>query len=962
MAERTVSTRLKLNVTDFVNGSRQAASSLDDLAKKGDKTGQVASTGLGKVEQSIRLQRGAWDTASTAMLGWGAAATAVVAGVVATYANFDEAMSSVQAATLESAENMAVLREAAIEAGADTQYSATEAAGAIEELAKAGVSTSDILGGALAGSLDLAAAGGLGVADAAGIASVALTQFNLSGSEVGHVADLLAAGAGKAMGDVTDLGMALKQSGLVASQTGLSIEETTGGLAAFAAAGLLGSDAGTSFKSMLQRLAPQSAEAQRTMDDLGISAYDAQGNFVGLAAFAGNLQESLAGLTVEQRNSAMATMFGSDAVRAAAVIYDQGQEGIQGWIDAVDDAGYASEAAAARMDNLKGDWEALTGSLESLVLKSGTGVNDFLRGLVQGLEAVVDVLGALPAPVLNTLTILGSIAGVSLLAVGGLMKLTTSVSDTVAAVKSLSSSFPAVSKGLSSLATMAPLAGGAVGAAVVAIALYSMKAAEASARSDMYATAMGGVEGAANKLAAGMEATNNALVTGANMDWGWWQELTTGYSSAADALDAAGVSMNLFTDAVHGGRSEQDAFINALREGLHTGKISQTTYDELTVKLAQQQNAARKAAEESEKLAAANEDVADGAGKVGDEMAGATPDIQSYADALAEALDTLMSLAQITMSYDEAEIAHAETVRATSAAVQDYIDTRAKQLEATGMSAEAAQAAAQAEWDAAVQSGEALDLTTEKGAVTRGALLDVANSAWDVVQAYADTGASSEQLEGRMETLRGDFVSQAQQMGFTEEQANALADSYGLIPSQVSTTITAIDNASGTISQLVRTLNGIDGKTVRVYTDHIQIGRVGLGGSGTSATLDADGSIHTAFANGTERHVAQIGRPGQIRIWNEDETGGEAYIPLAASKRSRSESILSAVATQFGGAFVKPQAFAEGAVVSSYMATAQPGASVVFPAPEVHVTAVVENPWTGEEVEARVARTVVKYV
>ena len=51
MAERTVSTRLKLNVTDFVNGAKQASTSLDDLARKGDKTGQVASTGLGKIEQ-----------------------------------------------------------------------------------------------------------------------------------------------------------------------------------------------------------------------------------------------------------------------------------------------------------------------------------------------------------------------------------------------------------------------------------------------------------------------------------------------------------------------------------------------------------------------------------------------------------------------------------------------------------------------------------------------------------------------------------------------------------------------------------------------------------------------------------------------------------------------------------------------------------------------------------------------
>ena len=83
--------------------------------------------------------------------------------------------------------------------------------------------------------------------------------------------------------------------------------------------------------------------------------------------------------------------------------------------------------------------------------------------------------------------------------------------------------------------------------------------------------------------------------------------------------------------------------------------------------------------------------------------------------------------------------------------------------------------------------------------------------------------------------------------------------------------------------------------------------------------MDADGSIHTAFANGTERHIAQIGRPGQIRIWNEDETQGEAYIPLAQSKRSRSEAILSTVAEQFGGAFVKPQAFADGAVVQQYI-------------------------------------------
>ena len=107
-------------------------------------------------------------------------------------------------------------------------------------MAKAGVSTKDILGGGLKGALSLAAAGSLDVAEAAEISASALTQFKLSGDKIPHLADLLAAGAGKAQGSVQDLGAALNQSGLVAASTGLSIEETTGVLAAFASAGVDG--------------------------------------------------------------------------------------------------------------------------------------------------------------------------------------------------------------------------------------------------------------------------------------------------------------------------------------------------------------------------------------------------------------------------------------------------------------------------------------------------------------------------------------------------------------------------------------------------------------------------------------------------------------------------------------------------------------------------------------------------
>jgi TP901 family phage tail tape measure protein len=389
VADRTVKVSLVAQASNYIAGMEAAAAKTKALGASSDDA-----------SKKLANQREAMTTVGTGLLAIGAVAAAGVGLAVAKFAEFDEAMSNVQAATHETADNMSLLRDAALEAGASTVFSATEAANAIEELSKAGVSTADIIGGALSGALDLASAGQLDVARAAEIAATAMTQFGLAGTEVPHIADLLAAGAGKAQGSVEDLAQALNQGGLVASQTGLSIEETTAGLSAFAAAGLTGSDAGTSFKSMLQRLTPQSAEAQAAMDKLGISAYDAQGNFIGLEGFAGNLQSSLSDLTVEQRNSALATIFGSDAVRAASVLYANGSEGIADWTSKVDDSGYAAETARARMDNLNGDIEKLGGAFDTALIQTGSGANDVLRVMVQTVTGLVDIVGGLPAPVL----------------------------------------------------------------------------------------------------------------------------------------------------------------------------------------------------------------------------------------------------------------------------------------------------------------------------------------------------------------------------------------------------------------------------------------------------------------------------------------------------------------------------------------------------------------------------------
>ncbi|NUS55758.1 MAG: phage tail tape measure protein [Streptomycetaceae bacterium] len=411
---RTVSVRLLADVAQFT-------------AEVGGKAVGAVKGLAGELDKAA--QKGKVDRITAAMAGLGIGLTGVAATAVKMSMDFEKSMSAVSAATHANASDIDALRKAAIQAGKDTQYSATQAADGITELAKAGVSTADILGGGLKGALDLAAAGQLGVGEAAETAASAMTQFGLSGDQVPHIADLLAAAAGKAQGSVHDMGYALNQSGLVAAQFGLSIEDTTGVLAEFASAGLLGSDAGTSFKTMLLAMANPTQQTKDLMHELGISFYDAQGNFVGLSGVAQILQTKLRGLTQEQRNQALGQIFGNDAIRAASILYTDGAAGVQKWATNVNATGYATTTAAKLTDNLAGDLERLRGSLETVAIQSGGGATEGLRKLTQGANAAVNAFADLPGWVQQSVTVLSGIGGVSLLAAAGFLKARGTVKD-----------------------------------------------------------------------------------------------------------------------------------------------------------------------------------------------------------------------------------------------------------------------------------------------------------------------------------------------------------------------------------------------------------------------------------------------------------------------------------------------------------------------------------------------------
>lgn len=769
MADRSIRLVLTANVQGLVSGLRTAQQAIQDTAKR-------SSDFVSRNEQNI-------SHLSNVLGGMGLALTAGFGYAVKTFADFDAAMSSVAAATMTTGAELEALRQAAIDAGAATSFSATEAAGAIENLAKAGISTTDILNGGLTGALDLAAAGELDVADAAEIAATAMTQFGLSGEDVTHIADLLAAGAGKAQGDVTDLAGALKQSGLVASQFGLSIEETTGSLAAFASAGLLGSDAGTSLRTMLLRLGNPSKEAADEMARLGISAYDAQGNFVGMSDLAGQLERALAPLPQAQRDAAMATIFGSDAIRAANVLYQQGAEGIQGWITAVDDQGYAAEQAAMRLDNLKGDLEALSGSFESLILRSGSGANEWLRGMVQGAEGVVDAFGQIPEPVLNATTLLVGGGGLVALGLAGLGKLTIGINNTKAAITAMGISMKTAGIAAGAL-------GAAIGVAAIGLTVWAQNAAEASARTEEYQATL---DNLGNATDATMERINKALSANQN---NWLDNL---FGKDADSLidraERAGVAIEDLQGYIVGNEAAMRRVTEATRSYVAEGLDPTATQSEIAAAASRFLTGAL----DAEASALTDAEKAQAQKALADEEAGISQEelASTYQATTTEVVNQTTALADLIKAQQEAAgvvLGQREAQRQLEQSIADANDTLK-------------------------ENGANLDITTAKGRENEAALDNIASSTWDVISAMQKNGASQKQLQATMQTSRDRFIAVARAAGMSAGEASNLADELGLIPSQVTTDIRAnTGQAMSAIENLKAAYAGIKDRTIQITT------------------------------------------------------------------------------------------------------------------------------------------------
>lgn len=762
MANRTTKVTLKAQVNEYVEGMKRAA----------DETRTVGSEA-----EKLAQKREAFQQVGASALAMGAAAAAGVGLAIAKWADFDQAMSNVRAATHESAENMQLLSDAALEAGARTVFSAEEAANAIEELAKAGVSTADILSGGLDGALDLAAAGGLGVADAAGIAATALKTFKLEGEDMAHVADLLAAGAGKAMGDVTDLSAALNQSAMVANATGLSIEETTAGLAAFASQGLLGSDAGTSFKTMLMSLSGPTGKAKEEMDRLGISAFDASGNFVGLAEFAGSLEKALAGMSKEQQQATLKTIFGADAIRAATVLYSEGEEGINKWIEAVDDQGYAAETAAARLDNLKGDLEALAGAIDTALIKTGSAANDSLRGLVQMLSGVVDAYNELP-PAMQSVT-LGTgilVAAIGILGGGALLAI-PKIAELKVAMTTLGITARSTAGAVATLGKAVGLAGLVAALTLAADAAFewSAQVSGAAVKADQLSKSLKDTSASAETLARSL--------TGQQFDFGekWNTQAAVGNLKALNT--AVGDIAGTVEKSALGNVSIKIASL-----GLG-GQLGQTkkNIEELDAALSQMVSSGN-----TEQAAVSQREFAAMAREAGWSTENIREALPQYSSALADARDAAEQGADAAggqaSALDELQAAADETTSAVDALTDSIRNFGKGQFDVENATIQFYDALDSLREN--VDSGKAsLDVMTEAGRATNQAMLETASSTNDYAASVAAMGGSTEEVQWILDAGRQKIIETRMALGETEAQAKAYADRLIATPEAIKTTI-----------------------------------------------------------------------------------------------------------------------------------------------------------------------------
>ena len=391
-----------------------------ELKNLKDTAGSASAT-LAKISESTGTFGKKAESLGQSLLPVTAGVAAIGAASVTMANNFDDAMSQAAGALDKPMSEMGDLRKLAIQTGQDTIFSATDAGNAITELAKGGLTEADIKAGALQATMDLAASSGMDLGNAANVVVQAMGAFGLQADKSAQAANALAGAAAASSTDVEPLTEGLAQCSAQAYNAGWNIQETTAVLGRFADAGITGSDAGTSLKTMLQRLAAPTDQAAGLIEELGIQTRDSSGNLLGAADMADELKNKLSVLSPAERDAALQTIFGSDAMRAATVMMNSGSEGLKKYIQATNDQEAAQRLANSQMGEGSKAIEELKGSLETAGIVIGDTIAPVIKELAEFISDLANKFSSLPSGVQKAIVIFGTLlaaAGPFLIMIG----------------------------------------------------------------------------------------------------------------------------------------------------------------------------------------------------------------------------------------------------------------------------------------------------------------------------------------------------------------------------------------------------------------------------------------------------------------------------------------------------------------------------------------------------------------
>lgn len=418
----------------------QAQTSLERYKNQSDEVANSIKAGTANIEDfADKLNSSSEKMTSTGKKL--SIVSAVVGGIgvagLKTAADFEEAMSSVKAISGATGDDFQKLKEKAEYMGATTKFTATESANAMYYMALAGWKTQDMLDG-LEGIMYLAAASGEDLAMVSDIVTDGLTALGYAADQSTHYADVFAKTVTNSNSTVETLGEAMKYVGPIAGALNISVEDTATALGLMANAGVKSSQAGTSLRGILQRLATNTSGARDEMESLGVKIFDQNGKMRDFGDIMNDARIKLSKLTDQQKTSLAKTVAGTTAMSGFLAIVNSSDADFEKLTNAINDCdGAAKKMSEIMIDNAKGQLTIIKSQLEGIAIQLSQYVFPFIKSILSLIQTLLTKLSELSPTQQKILLIVTGL----IIALGPLLivigKIGTGISSLISAFKFL---------------------------------------------------------------------------------------------------------------------------------------------------------------------------------------------------------------------------------------------------------------------------------------------------------------------------------------------------------------------------------------------------------------------------------------------------------------------------------------------------------------------------------------------